>query len=96
MDGYSAEIEIQMVRFFESLSECDRRRYAAVEASKFGHGGVAYISQLLGCDAKTIQHGKSEIQSDQSLDTDRQRKKMAVARKRKLLRHELLRTSGKS
>ena len=96
MDGYSSEIESQMVRFYESLGECDRRRYAAVEAFKLEHGGIAYISQLLGCDAKTIQHGKSEIQGDQSLDTRRQRKKTAAARRRKLLRHKLLRTSGKS
>ena len=95
MDGYSGDIETQMVRFFESLCERDRRRYAAVEASKLGHGGIAYISQLLGCDPKTIQHGKSEIESDQALDAKRQRKKTAAARKRKLLRHKLSKTSGR-
>lgn len=26
MDGYSSEIELQMVRLYESLGECDRRR----------------------------------------------------------------------
>lgn len=96
MDGYSREIEIQMVRFFDSLCERDRRRYAAVEASKLGHGGIAYISRLLGCDPKTIQHGLSEIDNDHSLDTKRQRKKTAAARRRKLLRHKLSKTSGKS
>ena len=34
MDGYSAEIEQKMQRFFGWLSEKDRRRYAAVEAAK--------------------------------------------------------------
>jgi len=29
-----------MKRFFPWLSEKDRRRYAAVEAAKLGHGGV--------------------------------------------------------
>ena len=43
MDGYSREVETQMSRFFDSLCERDRRRYAAVEASKLGHGGIAYI-----------------------------------------------------
>ena len=95
MDGYSRDIESQMIRFFDSLCERDWRRYAALEASKLGHGGVAYISQLLGCDPKTIQHGKSEIENDQGLDTKRQRKKTAAARQRKLLRHRLSKTSGK-
>ena len=93
MDGYTRDIETQMVRFFESLCERDRRRYAAVEASKLGHGGVAYICQLLGCDPKTIQHGKSEIEKGLALDVKRQRKKTAAARRRKLLRHKLSKTS---
>ena len=42
MRGYSADIEQQMQAFYESLSEKDRRRYAAVEADKLGHGGVRY------------------------------------------------------
>jgi len=96
MDGYSREIETQMVRFFDSLCERDRRRYAAVEAFKLGHGGIVYISQLLDCDPKTIKHGMSEIESDQALDLKRQRKKTAAARRRKLLRHKLSKTSGKS
>ena len=75
MDGYSAEIEDQMVRFFDSLNERDRRRYAALESEKLGHGGITYISQLFSCDPKTIQHGKSEMRGKDSFDTQRQRKK---------------------
>lgn len=96
MEGYSAEIEEQMVRFFDSLSERDRRRYAALEAEKLGHGGVAYISQLFSCDPKTIQHGKSEMHDQDPLETQRQRKKTAVARRRKLLRRKLSKRSAKS
>ena len=44
MDGYGRQVEVQMVNFYRSLSEKDRRRYAAVEAGKLGHGGVAYIA----------------------------------------------------
>jgi hypothetical protein len=51
-----------MKAFFDSLSEKDRRRYAAVEAEKLGHGGVEYIAQVLGCDAKTIRHGREDVQ----------------------------------
>ncbi len=97
MDGYSAEIEATMVGFFESLGERDRRRYAALEASKLGHGGITYISQLFGCDAKTIQQGKSEIENPPTQeDLKRQRKKTAAARKRKLLRLKSSKTSASS
>jgi len=42
MSGYKAAVERHMVRLYESLSEKDRRRYAAVEAEKLGQGGVRY------------------------------------------------------
>jgi len=75
MDGYSEKMERQMSRLYDSLSERDRRRYAAVEAAKLGHGGIEYISRVLGCDPKTIQHGIAEMESDEELQTQRQRKK---------------------
>ncbi len=75
MEGYSAEVEEQIARLFRSLNERDRRRYAAVEAAKLGHGGIEYLSRLLGCDPKTIRQGIAEMQSDQELDHQRQRKK---------------------
>ena len=43
------EIEHSMRMFYDSLSEKDRRRYAAIEAAKLDHGGTAYIANLLGC-----------------------------------------------
>jgi len=96
MDGYSTEIEEQMVRFFDSLNERDRRRYAALESEKLGHGGIAYISQLFSCDPKTIERGKSEMLNSDSLETQRQRKKTADAKRRKLLRRKLSKRSAKS
>ncbi len=59
--SYSAEIEHSMRMFFDSLSEKDRRRYAAIEAAKLGHGGTEYISTLLGCDPKTIRQGQQDL-----------------------------------
>jgi len=58
---YSHTIELQMKHFFASLSEKDRRRYAAVEASKLGHGGQEYVSQLFGIDPKTVRRGLDEL-----------------------------------
>jgi hypothetical protein len=62
MIGYSTAVERQMVTLYGSLSEKDRRRYAAVEAVKFGHGGVQYIADLFGCDPHTIRHGAQDIE----------------------------------
>ncbi len=58
---YSPEIEHSMRMFHDSLSEKDRRRYAAIEAQKLGHGGTEYISTLLGCDPKTIRQGRQDL-----------------------------------
>jgi hypothetical protein len=62
MRGYTRVVERHMVRLYESLSEKDRRRYAAVEAEKLGHGGVQYISDLFGCDPHTIHRGAVDIE----------------------------------
>jgi hypothetical protein len=58
---YSSTVEHHMRMLFESLSEKDRRRYAAVEAEKLGHGGAKYISELLGCDEATIRQGREDV-----------------------------------
>lgn len=63
---YPVAIEAQMQRYYRSLSEKDRRRYAAIEAVKLGHGGISYISRVLGCDYRTIKSGMQEL-SDEPL-----------------------------
>jgi hypothetical protein len=60
---YSKEIESEMVKFYNSLSEKDKRRYAAIEAKKLGHGGIKYISELFRCHRNTITGGKSELEN---------------------------------
>jgi hypothetical protein len=62
MTVYSAGVERHMVRLYESLSEKDRRRYAAVEAEKLGHGGVRYIAELFRCDPQTVHRGAQDIE----------------------------------
>jgi hypothetical protein len=51
-----------MRAFYRSLRENDRRRYAAVEAAKLGHGGIEYISRVLGVDPKTIRQGQRDLE----------------------------------
>jgi hypothetical protein len=62
MIGYEERVEFQMVSFYRSLSEKDRRRYAAVEAGKLGHGGVAYVAELFACDPDTIRRGVADVE----------------------------------
>jgi len=62
MQAYSEDVELHMLNFFRSLSEKDRRRYAAIEAEKLGHGGIRYIADLFGCDPDTVSVGRSDIE----------------------------------
>jgi len=64
---YSTYIEEGMINFYESLSEKDKRRYAAIEALKLPHGGKQYICDLLGCDLKTLQTGIDDLKSEDQL-----------------------------
>jgi hypothetical protein len=59
--GYTKDIELKMQRLFATLSEKDRRRYAAIEVAKLKHGGVAYVSSLFEIDPKTIRRGIAEL-----------------------------------
>jgi hypothetical protein len=62
MKPYADEVERHMRVLYGSLSEKDRRRYAAVEAEKLGHGGVHYVSELFSCDPHTIRRGSEDIE----------------------------------
>lgn len=59
---YSSSIEEEMKKFYNSLSEKDKRRYAAIEAQKLGWGGISYIIKLLGCTRNTIVRGIKELE----------------------------------
>lgn len=70
---YSAEIEEQMQRYYQSLSEKDRRRYAAIEAVKIGYGGISYVHRVLGCVRGSIRLGIAELSDPAAMAEDRQR-----------------------
>ncbi len=59
---YVEATERQMRAFYETLSEKDGRRYAAVEAAKLGHGGIEYVAGVLGCSRRTIERAKRELE----------------------------------
>jgi len=74
MEVYSADVAWKMKRLFGWLSEKDRRRYAAVEAAKLGHGGVEYIARVLACDPKTIRQGLRDLEEAEDAAAGRIRK----------------------
>ncbi|MEG4944205.1 ISAzo13 family transposase [Microcoleus sp. F4-D5] len=61
---YSEEIIANMRKVHQSLSEKDRRKYAAVEALKLGRGGINYIADVLKIDRNTIAKGIKELQTE--------------------------------
>ena len=64
---YSHETEEVMINFYDRLSEKDKRRDAAIEVKKLHYGGQKYISNLLGCDEKTIQRGLIDLDNEAEL-----------------------------
>jgi len=60
---YDSTIEQEMRKFYNTLSEKDKRRYSAIEAMKLGHGGIGYIAYILRCSRKTVTQGIKDLQS---------------------------------
>lgn len=60
-----------MQRYYRSLSEKDRCRYAAIEALKLGHGGISYITRLFGCHAKPVRRGIAELHDELAMSDGR-------------------------
>lgn len=74
MVPYSLDIEQTMQSVYCSLNEKDRRRYAALEASKLGWGGISYIGRILGCDDESISLGKAELGDKSAMGMNRIRR----------------------
>ena len=60
-ERFDGAIERQMRHFFDTLSEKDQRRYAAMQARQLGHGGIEYVSEVLGCSTRTISRGMADL-----------------------------------
>ena len=58
---YSPESAKHVRAFYETLSEKDQRRFAAVEARRLGRGGIEYVASVLECSRRTIERGIHEL-----------------------------------
>jgi hypothetical protein len=76
---YPQPVEDAMPYTFSTLNERQRRLFAASEALKLGHGGIAYIAQLLDCHRRTIERGLNELHHPDSLLPPHQARKEGAA-----------------
>ena len=53
---WDASIENNVRDFSQTLSEKDRRRFAAVQARQLGYGGVRYVAEIVDCSRRTIEN----------------------------------------
>lgn len=79
---FPVKTQILMQLHYSRLSEKDRRQYAALEALKLGHGGITYISKVLGIDRKTISQGKKELLSTAVLIAPHKQRRLGGGRKK--------------
>ena len=59
--AWDATIAKNVRDFYDTLSEKEQRRFAAVQARQLGYGGVKYIAKVLGCSRRTIERGLAEL-----------------------------------
>jgi hypothetical protein len=58
---WDSAVEKNVRDFYETLSEKDRRRFAAVQARQLGYGGVRSMAKVLGCSRRPIERGLAEL-----------------------------------
>jgi len=61
-------------QFFITLTERQRRHFAAIEAKQLGHGGIKEVSEQLGISVVTIRQGILELEAQEVLPDGRVRK----------------------
>ncbi len=81
MESYSPEVEETMRRFYNSLNEKDRRRFAGWEALRFGLGGRSYIVRVLGCSRNTVSKGAREVSDLPQREVEQRIRKKGGGRK---------------
>lgn len=87
---YSPDIEQQLRQYYQSLSEKDRRRFAAIEALTLGYGGIRYIAQVLGCDPQTVHEGMRELKQLPADPAGKRVRKPGGGRKKTEVKHPAL------
>ena len=61
-DALDRAIHHQINLLMSRLDEQQRRWYAALEAKRYGHGGIKLVAQITGLSERTIRRGKAELE----------------------------------
>ena len=67
-------LELKFNLLVGDLDERGRRRWAATEAMALGYGGITAVSLATGLSDRTIRNGIKELQNDEPLPSNRQRR----------------------
>src|SRR5712692_4143447 len=87
---YRPDIEQLLRQYSQSLSEKDRRRFAALEAITLGHSGTRSIAKVLGCDPQTVKDGMRELKQLPDDPAGRRVRKPGGGRKKTEVKQEHL------
>jgi len=79
---FDQDVETQMRNVYQTLSEKDKRRFAAIQARQLGHGGMGYIAEVLGCSTRTIRRGMDELDTLPDDPTDGRVRRPGAGRKK--------------
>ena len=58
---YEPAVEERMRGFYQTLSEKDGRRDAALEARRLGRGGIGSVAGVLGCSSRIVERVLGEL-----------------------------------
>lgn len=83
-------VEQTMRNLYRTLSEKDRRRFAAFQSQQLGHGSIKYVSEVLGCSRRTIERGLKELDKLPADPASGRVRRVGAGRKKKLPLTELL------
>ena len=59
--AWEPAVEKNVRDLYDTLSEKEQRRFAAVQARQLGYGGVKYMARVVGCSRRTIRRGLAEL-----------------------------------
>ena len=83
--AWEAAIAKNVRDFYDTLSEKEPRRFAAVQARQLGYGSVQSSAKLLGCSRRTIERGLAELDKLPNDPAAGQVRRPGAGRKKKLL-----------
>jgi len=73
--SYTEDQKLALLKYYQSLSEKQRRHFLALQYKQLGFGSQRYLASVFSCSRITITKGCAELSQSEndSLDYSRQR-----------------------